>query len=112
MNYDGNSFHPRAMWDDKMVYPTTESDYAFKPHVNDTFVEAFKIETFNQDCTETAILKIKHYNPPGLIFEQLAVEELVHRTEINRMKNGYIRDTLRSVDCQEIFRIGESNQEL
>ena len=106
MNYDGNSLYPSAMWDEKSTYPKTETGFAFKPHMNDVYVKAFNDQTFNEDGDESAILTIKYYNPPGLIFQHLPVKEKVKKIEVNRMQNGYIIDTLTSVDIQEIVKIG------
>ena len=49
------------------VYPEKETRFAFKPHMNDTYLEAFKIQSFNQDGDESTVLRIKYYNPPNLI---------------------------------------------
>ena len=65
--------------------------------MNDVYVEAFYIQTFNQDGDESAILRIKNYNPPNLKFQHLLVKEKVKKIEISRMSNGYIIDTLMSV---------------
>ena len=70
------------------------------------YVEAFNNQTFNQDGNESAILKIKYYNPPDLIFQHLPVREKVTKSEVTRMRDGYILDTLTNVDIQEIVEIG------
>ena len=95
------------MWDKKSVYPKLETGFAFKPHMNDVYVETFNNQTFNQDGDESAIFKIKNYNQPNFIFQHLAVKEKVKKIEFNenRMRNGYITDTLTSSDIQEIFDI-------
>ena len=49
---------------------------------------------------------MKYYNPPNPIFQHLPVKEKVKKIEVNRMRNGYIIDTLTSVDIQEIVKIG------
>ena len=59
-----------------------------------------------QDSNESAILKIKYCNPPYLIFQHLAVKEIVNKTAINRMRNGFIKDTLASVDFGDFDKIG------
>ena len=105
MDFDATSFYPSAMWDETSVYPRMESGFAFKPHMNNVYVEAFNNQTFNQDGDETAILKTKYYNPRNLIFQQLPVKEKVKKIEVNRMRNGYIIDTLTSVDICEIVKI-------
>ena len=107
MSYDGNSLYPSAMWDENSVYPKIETGFAFEPHMNDVYIEAFNNQTFNEDGDESAILTIKYYNPPNLIFTHLPVEEKVKNVEVNRMRNGYIIDTLTSVDIQEIVKISE-----
>ena len=102
MDFDATSLYPSAMWEENSVYPKIETGFAFKPYMNDVYVEAFSIQAFNQDGDESAILGIKYYNPPNLIFQQLPVKEKVKGVEVNRMRNGYIKDTLTSVDIQEI----------
>ena len=69
MDFDATSLYPSAMWDEKSVYPKAESGYVFKPDMNDVYVEAFNIQRFNQDGNESAILRIKYYNPSDLIFQ-------------------------------------------
>ena len=49
---------------------------------------------------------MKYYNPPNLIFQHLPVKEKAKKIEVNRMRNGYIIDTLTSVDICEIVKIG------
>ena len=106
MDFDATSLYPSAMWDQNSVYPKIETGFAFKPYMNDIYVEAFNNQTFNEDGDESAILTIKYYNPPDLIFQHLPVKEKVKKIEVNRMRNGYIIDTLTSVDIQEIIKLG------
>ena len=73
--------------------------------MKDVYVEAFNNQTFNQDGDESAILTINYYNPPNLLFQQLPLTEKVKEIEVNRMRNGYIVDTLTSVDICEIVKI-------
>ena len=104
MDFDDKSLYPNAMWDKKPVYLEIKIGFAFKLHMNLTYVEAFSDQTFNQDGNESAILKIKYNNPPDLIFQHLPVREKVKFIDVNRMKNGYIIDTLTSVDICEIVK--------
>ena len=106
MDFDATSLYPSAMWDESSVYPKIETGFAFKPHMNDVCVEAFNNQSFNEDGDESAILTIKYHNPPDLMFQHLPVKEKVEKIEVNRMRNGYIVDTLTSVDIQEIVKIG------
>ena len=106
MDFDATSLYPSAMWDKNSVYPKIETGFAFKPNMNDVYVKAFNDQTFNEDGDESAILTIKYYNPPDLIFQHLPIKEKVKKVEVNRMRNGYIIDTLTSVDIQEIVKIG------
>ena len=87
------------------MYPKIETGFAFKPDMNDIYVEAFNNQTFNQDGNESVILRIKYYNPLDLIFQHLPVKEK-EKKEVNGMRNGYIIDTLTSVDIQKIVKIG------
>ena len=54
--FDFTSSYTFSMWDKKSVYPKIENGFAFRPLVNDVYVEAFIIQTFNQDGNESAIL--------------------------------------------------------
>ena len=91
------------MWDEKSIYPRIETGYAYTPDMNNEIVEKFNNQTFTQG---SAILKIKYYNPRDLIVQHIPIEEKEKKIEINRMRNGYIIDTLTSVDIQEIVKIG------
>ena len=75
--------------------------------MTDVFVNEFNNQIFNQDGNDGTILKIKYYIPPNLIFQHLPVREKVDEIEVNRKRNGYIIDTLRSVDISEILKKGE-----
>ena len=57
MDFHATNLYPSAMWVENSVYPKIESGFAFKPHMNNIYVEAFKNQTFNQDGTESVILK-------------------------------------------------------
>ena len=83
-----------------------ETGFAFKPDLNDVYVETFNNQTFNEDGAEPAILTIKYYNPPNLIFQHLPVKEKVRKIEVNRIRHGYNIDTLTSVDICEVAKIG------
>ena len=106
MDFDATSLYPSAMWDCNSVYLKIETGFAFKPHMNHVYVEAFNSQTFNEDGNESAILTIKYYNPPDLIFQHLPVKEKNKKIEVNSMRNGFIIDTLTSVDIQEIVKVG------
>ena len=80
-----------------------ETGYSFTPDTNDELVEKIYIQAFTQG---SAILKIKYYNPKNLIVQHLPVKEREKKIEINHMRNGYVVDTLTSVDIQEIVKIG------
>ena len=102
-DYDAVSLYPSAMWDEKSIYPRIETGYAYTRDMNNELVEKFNTGNFNQG---SAFLKIKYYNPKNLIVQHLPIKEKEMKIEINRMRNGYIIDTLTSVDIQEIVKIG------
>ena len=56
MDYDATSLYPSAMWDQNSVYPKIETGFAFKPHMNDIYEQAFNNQTFNQGGDESAVL--------------------------------------------------------
>ena len=101
--FDASSLDPSAMWDENSIYPKVETGYAYTRDMNDELVNKFNTGNFTQG---NAILKIKYYNPKNLIVQPLPMKERVNKMEINRMRNGYITDTLTSVDIQEIVKIG------
>ena len=100
--YDGNSIYPSAMWDENRIYPRIESGYAYTEDMNDEPVEKFKNGNFTQG---SAVLRIRYYNPKNIVVQHLSVEEREKKIEINRMQNGWIVDTLTSVDIQENIKI-------
>ena len=102
MNFDATSLYPSAMWDNESIYPRIETGYPFTPDMNDEIVQKFNTQTFTQG---SAVLKVLYYNPKDLIFQHIPIKE-IEKQELNRMRNGYILDTLTSVDIQEIIKIG------
>ena len=102
-DFDATSLYPSAMWDEKSIYPRIETGYSFTRDMNKFLVYRFNNQTFTQG---SAILKIKYYNPKNLIVQHLPIKEKEKKIDINRMRNGYIIDTLTSVDIQEIVKIG------
>ena len=79
MDYDATSLYPSAMWDEKSVYLKVETGFAFKPLLNDVYVEAFSNQTFNVDGNKSAILGIKFYNPPNLVIQHLPNKETIKK---------------------------------
>ena len=106
MDFDATYFYRSVMWDKNSVNPKLETGFVFKSHMINIYVETFTNQNFNQDGNEPGILRIKYYNPPNLIFPHLPVKETVTNIEVNRMGNGYIIDTLTSVDFQENVKNG------
>ena len=62
MDFDRNSLYPSAMWDEYSVWTKKVGGFAFKPYLNDAYVEAFNNQSFNQNGNESAILKKKLFN--------------------------------------------------
>ena len=107
MDFDATSLYPSAVTDEQLVYPKIGTGSAFKPDMNRTYVDAFNNQTFNEDGNESAVLKIKYYNSPNLIFQHISVKEKIKSIETKTMKSGYINDTLTSIDIQEMVKNGE-----
>ena len=57
MDFDTISLYPSAMWDEKTIYLTAETDCASTPDMQDENVEQFTTETFTQGCS---ILKVRY----------------------------------------------------
>ena len=102
-DFDAVSLYPSAMWDEKSIYPRIETGYAFTRDMKDELIGKINNQTLTQG---SAILKNKYYNPKHLIVQHLPVKEKEKKSEINRMRNGYIIDYLTPVDIQEIVKIG------
>ena len=102
-DFDAVSVYPSAMWDEKSIYLRIETGYAFTRDMNNELVEKFSTGNFTQG---SAILKIKYYNPKNLIVQHITIKEKEKKIEFNRLRNGYLIDTLTSVDIQEIVKIG------
>ena len=67
--------------------------------MNNEIVEKFNNQTFTQG---SAFLKVKNYNPPDLLFQNLPIRETVTKQDVYRKTNGYIFDFLTTVDIQKI----------
>ena len=107
--FDAVSLYPSAMSDDKSIYSRVEPGYAFTPDMNNDLVRNINNQTFTQG---SEFLKIKFCNPKILIAQHLPINGKVNKTEINRMRDGYIVDTLTSVDIQETLKIGGKVEEI
>ena len=77
MDLDATFLYRSAMWDENSVYPKIETVYAFKPHMDKTYVDAFNNQTYNGDGVESAVLKLEYYKSPDLTFQHLPVKEKV-----------------------------------
>ena len=102
MGFRCSEFSSSGMWDLKSIYTRIVAGYPHTKVMIDELVETFNYGNFDQ---EKAILKIKYYNRIFLIvFKHLPVKGRENTTEINRLGNGLIIDTLTSVDIQEIVK--------
>ena len=104
--FGATSLYPPAIWDYHSICPEKESGYTFESRLKDICVNDSNVQTFNQDGNDSAIIKIKLYNTPSLTFLHLPIKEKVKNRENNRMRIGYITDTLTSVVIQEIGKMG------
>ena len=101
--FDAVSLYQSAMWDENIINPRIETGYAYTNDMNDEPVGKFNTGNFTPG---SAISKIKYYNPKNLIVQHLPVEEREEKFEVNRMRNGYILDTLTCVHIQAIVKVG------
>ena len=102
-DFDAVSLYPSAMWDENSIYLRIETRCAFTPNMNKKLVKKFKTGNFTQG---RAFSKIKYHNPGELVVHNLPSKEREEKVEIIRMQNGYIVDTLTSVEIQETGKIG------
>ena len=106
MDFVATSLYHSATWVRNSLYPKIETGFTFKPLLNDVYIEAFINQSFNQDGNESQLLRINFYNPPNLIFQYILIRRKFKKIEVNRMRDGFIIDTLTSVDIQAIVKIG------
>ena len=71
-DFDAVSLYPSAMWDEKSIYLTIETGYAFTRDMNDELVEKFNTGNFNQG---SAILRKNITIQKNLIVQHLPVKE-------------------------------------
>ena len=50
--------------------------------MNDVFVNDFNNQALNQDGDDSAISKMKNYNPSNLIFQHLSIKETVKKKKL------------------------------
>ena len=55
MNFDVTSLYPSAIWNEISVFPKIETGFGLKLRMNNTYVETFNNQTFNQDDNGSAI---------------------------------------------------------
>ena len=79
MYFDATGLHASAMYDENRVNFKIDGGFRFKPYMNDVYDEAFNNQSFQQDGNENAIIKIKYYNPPDLVFQHFHVKEKVKK---------------------------------
>ena len=96
------SLYPSAMWDENIIYTRTETGYNYTEDMNGELINKFITGNFTQG---SAILKKKFYNTNQVIVQHPPVKQRANKIEINRLRNGYIIDTLTGVDIQEIVKI-------
>ena len=84
------------------IYPKIESAYEFTSDMNGKLVNEINKQTFKT----SAILKIKYYNPHDFILQHIPIKGEVNKTEVNRLRKGYVADTLTSVDIRKNFKSG------
>jgi hypothetical protein len=106
--FDYNSLYPSAMSHINSEYPKAESARVFdKSREKQEFLELFNSRKFRPKC---GIFHIEYFNPKDLILQHLTVKDNVKidksNGEVNRFRNGLIRDTLNSVDIDQIVRCG------
>ena len=101
LDYDATSLYPSAMWDDISIYSTIETRVAFTVDMNYEIVENINGGKFNQ---VSAILEVRYYNPPEILFQHVLTTKRVQTIEVNGMRNASNIDTLRSVDKKNYMK--------
>ena len=112
VSYDFNSLYPSAQIDKNRTRPKIETAYPFKKHMNDSICTLFNSGRWNE-LNRSAFLTVKYHNPHNLMFQHLPMKEKIENSyknnrleKNNRMRNGFIIDTLTSVDIVEIGKYG------
>ena len=102
LDFDATGLYLSAMWDEKSIYPKSETVCAFAPDMRDEFVEKISTQSFSR---ENANLKVLYSNASEWILQHLAVREKVKKTQINKLRNGHVIDAINSVDIQKIVKL-------
>ena len=112
VSYDFNSLYPSAQIDINSTWPKIEIAYPFKKYMNESICTLFNSGNWNE-LNRSAFLTVKYHNPEKLVFQHLPIKEKIKNPyknnrleEINRRRNGKIKDTLTSVDILEIVKCG------
>ena len=112
VSYDFNSLYPSAQIDENSTWPKIETAYPFEKYMSDAICTLFNSGRWDE-VNRSAFLTIKYHNPESLIFQHLPVKEKIKNPyknnrleEINKMRNGIIIDTLKSVDIVELVKNG------
>ena len=75
----------------KVLIQKKENGYPFTPDKKNALLDNFNKGNFIQG---SAILKVKYYNSPDIIFQNQLVKERVKEAEVNRIRNAFLIDTL------------------
>ena len=110
VSYYLNRLYPSAEIDKKITWPEIETAYPFKKYINESFCTFFKSGRWIE-LNRCVFLTVKYDNPENLVFQHLPVKEKIEKPyennrleEIDRMRNGILKDTLTSVDIVEIVK--------
>ena len=97
--------HPDSKW------PKIKTAIAIKKEDTAHLCELFNTREWKK-LNKSGFFDVKYYNPENIIFEHMSVKEQVFNAiknrweEVNRFRNGYIRQHLTSIDIEEIVRVG------
>ena len=96
--------------DIKNIRPKIETAYPLTKNMSDAVCSLFNSGKWNE-LDICAFLTVKDQNPKNLGFQHLPVKEKIENPyknnrlqEINRMRIGFLEDTLTSVDIVEIVK--------
>ena len=108
---DYKSLYPSAMAHKDSKWPKIKTAIAIKKEDSVCLCELFNTDEWEK-INKSGFFDIKYYNPENIIFQHKSVKEQVFNPiknrseEVNRFRNGYIRQHLTSVDIEEIVRVG------
>ena len=111
LSSDYNSLYPSAMAHKESYWFKIETAIAIKKEDSACLCDLFNTGEWKK-LNKSGFFDVKDYNPENIIFQHMSVREQVFNAirnsweEVNRFRNGYIKQDLTSIEIEKIVRVG------